>query len=99
MKNKRKGASFCSTLCRIKAYRKRKGIPEPFSNTNAMFKVEDMILEESMATYGKKRLENKCCSQMKLEILPDGNIECASCKTKWKKENENSILLGLTPGV
>lgn len=29
--NKQKSARFCSVLCRIKAYRERNGIVEPFS--------------------------------------------------------------------
>lgn len=74
MKSKR--ARYCSTVCRVKSYRSRKGIPEPFKNFPILNHTEENQEAKSFT----------CCKNGRF-YSPVGLwgkiLVCDACGKKW----------------
>lgn len=77
---KQKTARYCSVLCRIKSYRVRKGISEPFEKKGAKI---------GLKTKNEDTKSFTCCEQGKF-YSPVGKwgevLICDSCGATWVRK-------------
>ena len=80
MQGKRNIAKFCSDICRLKAFRVRHGIPDPFGKTG-----ENTALKQPLFD-GQETKSFTCCENGKF-YSPLGEwgkvLKCDTCGATW----------------
>ena len=79
--DRQKTAKYCSDLCRLKAFRLRNGIPEPFTR--------DTALNEPQNEYSYKIKSFTCCENGRFysPVAKWGEVLiCDNCGAVWERK-------------
>ncbi len=83
MKGKRSIAKFCSDICRLRAYRVRHGIPEPFVKLNENTGLKQVFFD------GQETKSFTCCENARF-YSPAAEwgevLICDNCRATWVRK-------------